>query len=203
MAPDKAQLFSFIPFVHDSVIQKDGTVPFYAGKMTKDDIKEFISLLKIKVHADGAVQTIHLFLQEYNQMMGRDGWDSLAEDVEYIGSVCDLYLCDLQYKFAVHVQLHTIIGVMSTNGQHRTGKGILVGENWKETTETHFVEDPNELRQHMSDQLQVLLGSILYQPVTVNIHYPKSGTWDEDGIVNIKAYSAAEDTQGGLQVLYT
>jgi hypothetical protein len=43
------------------------------------------------------------------------------------------------------------MGVMSTNGQHRTGKGILVGENWKETTETHFVEDPNELRQDVSD----------------------------------------------------
>jgi hypothetical protein len=72
------------------------------------------------------------------------------------------------------------MGVMSTNGQHRTGKGILVGENWKETKKTHFVEDPNELQQDVSDQLQVPLGSILYQSFTVNIHYPKSCTWTED-----------------------
>jgi hypothetical protein len=116
-------------------------------------------------------------------------------------SLIDLPVCDLHYKLAVHVQCHTVMRVMSTNGQHHTGKGILVGENWKEATETHFVEDPNELRQDVSDQLQVPLGSILYQPVTVNIHYPKSGTWYEDVIADIKAYSAAEDKQGGLQVL--
>jgi hypothetical protein len=76
-----------------------------------------------------------------------------------------------------------------------------VGENWKETTETHFVEDPNELRQYVSGQLQVPLGRILYQPVTVNIHYPKSCVWTEDFIAYLKAYSAAEDKQGRLQVL--
>jgi hypothetical protein len=70
-----------------------------------------------------------------------------------------------------------------------------------ETTETHFVEDTNELRQDVSHQLQVPLGSILYQPVTVNIHYPKSCTWTEDVITDLKAYSVAEDKQGGLQVL--
>jgi hypothetical protein len=93
------------------------------------------------------------------------------------------------------------MGVRSTNDQHRTGKGILMGENWMETTETHFVEDPNELRQDVSDQLQVPLGSILYKTVTVDIHYPKSFVWTEDFIADLKAYSAAEDKQGGLQVL--
>jgi hypothetical protein len=93
------------------------------------------------------------------------------------------------------------MGVMSTNGQHHTGKGIMVGKNWKETTETHFVEDPNELRQDVSDQLQVILGSILYQPVTVNIHYLKSCVWTEDFIADLVAYSAAEDKHGGLHVL--
>jgi hypothetical protein len=190
-----------MPFVHDGVIHKNLPVNFYAGRMAKDDIKEFMSLFKINGHADGAMQAIQLFLQKYNQMRGRDGWDSLAEDVEYVRSVDDLYLCDLQSKLAAHVQLHTLIGVLSTNGQHRTGKVILVGENWKEMTETYFVEDPNELQQNVSDQLQVHLGHILYQPVTVNIHYPKSHTWDEDVIADIKAYNAAEDKQGGLQLI--
>jgi hypothetical protein len=57
------------------------------------------------------------------------------------------------------------------------------------------------LRQDVSDQLQVPLGSILYQPVTFNIHYPKSCAWTEDVIADLKACSAAEDKQGGLQVL--
>jgi hypothetical protein len=200
-APNKARLFSCMPFVHDGIIHKDVPVPFCAGHMTKEDIEEFLSLFKIKGHIDGAMQAIQLFLQKYSQMKGREGWDSLAEDVEYIGSVDELPLCDLQYKLDVNVQRHTMMGGMSTNGQHRTGKGILVGENWKETTETHFVEDPNELCQYVSNQLQVSLGSILYQPVTVNINYPKSCTWNKDVIADLNAYSAAEDKQGGLQVL--
>jgi hypothetical protein len=57
----------------------------------------------------------------------------LAEDADYVGYIDDLPLCDLQYKLAIHVQESTTMGGMSTNGQHRTGKGILVGENWKET----------------------------------------------------------------------
>jgi hypothetical protein len=77
-APDKAQLFSCIPFVHDGIIHIDITVHLYAGDMTKDDIKEFMSLFKIKGHADGSMQAIQLFLQKYNHMKGRKGWDSLA-----------------------------------------------------------------------------------------------------------------------------
>jgi hypothetical protein len=30
-APDKARLFSCVPFVHDGILHKDVTVPFYAG----------------------------------------------------------------------------------------------------------------------------------------------------------------------------
>jgi hypothetical protein len=47
------------------------------------------------------------------------------------------------------------------------------------------------------------LWGILYQPVTVNIHYPKSCIWTEDVIADFKAYSAAEDKQGRLQLLCT
>jgi hypothetical protein len=94
-APDKARLFSCIPFVHYGIIHKYVLVTFYAGQTTMDDIKEFMSLFKIKGHADGAMQAIHLFLQKYNKMKGRNGWDSLTEDVEYIGSIDDLPLCDL------------------------------------------------------------------------------------------------------------
>jgi hypothetical protein len=45
------------------------------------------------------------------------------------------------------------------------------------------VEDPKELQQEVSDQLKVSAGSILYQPVTVSIHYPKSNPWIQEVIV--------------------
>jgi hypothetical protein len=82
--------------------------------MNMEDIKEFMSLFKIKGHTDGAMQALQLFLQKYNQTKGREGWDGLAEDVDYIDSVDDLPLCDLHYKLVVHVQRHTTMGVMST-----------------------------------------------------------------------------------------
>jgi hypothetical protein len=62
-APDKAQLFSCMPFVHDCILHKDVPVPFYAGQMTKDDIEEFLYLSKIKGHADGTMQAIQLLLK--------------------------------------------------------------------------------------------------------------------------------------------
>jgi hypothetical protein len=186
-SPDKAQLYSCMPFVHDGILHKDVLVPFYAGQMTQEDIREFMSLFKVKGHAEGAMQAIQLFLQKYSNMKGRKGWDDLAEDFDYVGTIDDLPLCDLQYKLAVHVQECTTMGVMSTNGQHHTGKGIMVGENWKDTIETHFVSDPSELRQDASDQLQVPTGCILYQPVTINIHYPELCVWTEDFIADLKA----------------
>jgi hypothetical protein len=36
--------------------------------------------------------------------------------VDYIGSIDNFPLCDLQYKLDVHIQHHTTMGVMSTNG---------------------------------------------------------------------------------------
>jgi hypothetical protein len=101
-APDKARLFSCMPFVHDSILHKDVPVPFYAGQMTKEDIKQFMSLFKIKGHADGAMQAIQLFLQKYNNMKGREGWDSLAEYIDYIGSIDNLPLCDLHAVHALY-----------------------------------------------------------------------------------------------------
>jgi hypothetical protein len=73
------------------------------------------------------MQDIQLFFKKYSNMKGRKGWDDLAEDVDYVRNIDDLPLCDLQYNLAVHVQESTTMGVMSTNDQHRTGKGILVG----------------------------------------------------------------------------
>jgi hypothetical protein len=49
----------------------------------------------------------------------------------------------------------------------------------------------------------VSLGSILYQLVTVNIHYPRSSTWSQYVIEDLESYNAAEEKQGELQVTHT
>jgi ubiquitin len=77
-SPDKARLFYCTPFVHDGIMHKDVSVPFYSGKMTQEDIKVFMSLFKIKGHAEGAMRAIQLFLQKYSNMKGRKGWDDLG-----------------------------------------------------------------------------------------------------------------------------
>jgi hypothetical protein len=59
------------------------------------------------------------------------------------------------------------------------------------------------LQQELYEKLQVPGGTIIYQLATVNIHYPKSNTWSQEVIEDLKSYSAAEDKQGGLQVIHT
>jgi hypothetical protein len=117
-------LFSCMLFVHDGVRHKHLLVPFYAGQMTKQDSVVFMDLFKIKVHGDGAMQALWLFLQKYITMKDRGRWDTLAEDIKFVGPVDALPLCELEYQLeyqlAVHVQLHTLMGVMSTNRQNRT-----------------------------------------------------------------------------------
>jgi hypothetical protein len=83
-----------------------------------------------KGQADGSVHAIQLFLQKYSTMRDRAGLECLAEDVDYVGSIDKLSTYDLQWTLVEHVQVETDLGVMTTNGQHRTGKGILVGEKW-------------------------------------------------------------------------
>jgi hypothetical protein len=94
-APYKTRLYSCKPFVYDGILHKDVPVPFYAGQMTQEDIRVFMSLFKIKGHADGAMQAIQLCLQKYSNMKGRKRWYDLAEDVDYGGNIDDLPLCDL------------------------------------------------------------------------------------------------------------
>jgi hypothetical protein len=73
-----------------------------------------------------------------------------------------------------------------------------------ETNDTGYEHEPRELQQQdISKQLNLPLGSILYQPVTVNIHYPKNNTWTQEVIEDLESSSADVDKQGELQVTRT
>jgi hypothetical protein len=82
--PDKARLYSCMPFLYYGILHKDVPVPLY-----------------IKGHADGVMQAIQLFLQKYSNMKGRKGWDELAEDVDYVGNIDDLpfFICSTSWMF--------------------------------------------------------------------------------------------------------
>jgi hypothetical protein len=43
----------------------------------------------------------------------------------------------------------------------------------------------------------------MYQPVIVNIHYPKSNAWSQDVIEDLHSNSDDEDKHGTLQVTHT
>jgi hypothetical protein len=203
--PDKAQLYSCMKFFQGGKIYKKLTVPFWAGQITKEDIAKFMKLLKLKGQADGPLQAIQLFLQKYSTMReDRDGWDRLAEDVDYVVSIDKLSTYDVQWKLAEYVQVEMDMGVMTTNGQPNTVKGILVGEILVETNDTAYEHEPRELQQQdVSKQLNLPLGSILYEPVTINIHYPKNNNWTQEVIEDLESYSADDEKQGELQVMRT
>jgi hypothetical protein len=79
-----------------------------------------------------------------------------------------------------------------------------VGGKWVETNNTDYEHDPRELQQQdVSKQLYVPLGSIIFQLVTINIHYSKSNTWTQEVIEDLESYSAADDKYVELQVRRT
>jgi hypothetical protein len=91
------------PSFHTSFVM----IHFSSGPMTKEDIVVFMDLFKLKGQADGAMQALQLFLQKYSTMRYRDGWDRLAHDVEFVGPVEELDLCDLGNHLDIHVQYKT------------------------------------------------------------------------------------------------
>ena len=110
-------------------------------------------------------------------------WIKMAEEIGFVGEVAEMEDFQLQFKITVFVQDRTDMGVMGTNGCHRYKKCIMVGENWLETNDMSYQQNVEELQKEVSEQLKVPEGSILYQPVTVNIHYPRSNTCNQDVLV--------------------
>ena len=91
---------------------------------------------------------------------------------------------------------------MATNGAHRIGWSIYYCEDWDTTYETWYTDESNllKLRKKPAQKMAVPETSILFQPVTVNIHYPKEKVWSEDIIQDLFGYSASEYKQGSLTV---
>jgi hypothetical protein len=92
-----------------------------------------MALFKINGTMDELIQVLQLFLQKYRSLTGREEWEDLSEDVEFIGPVYKTPLLSLKYQLDEHVQHETCMSVTTTNRGHHTAKGILVGggAGWK------------------------------------------------------------------------
>jgi hypothetical protein len=90
---------------------------------------------------------------------------------------------------------------MATNGAHRIAKAVYHGEAWLEIYETWYdgtQKTTNHLLKNPTSILEIPRDSILYQGISVTVHYPKRKCWTKEIIQDLKSYSTAHDHQGIL-----
>ena len=170
---DKAQLFSCTGLTFDNKYTKNVPTNAYADQLTSEDVKFFLKLFKINSDTDDPLIALQLFLQKYQSLHTREEWEKLTQDVGFIDSTDLMTDSELHFAVAEWIQSKSNFGLMATNGAHRISLAVYYGENQKFTTATTYKESKEHLFLDPSEKKDVPETSILYQPVTVNIHYPK------------------------------
>jgi hypothetical protein len=90
---------------------------------------------------------------------------------------------------------------MATNGAHRIAKAVYHSEAWQEIYETWYngtQKTTNHLFKNPTSILEIPRYSILYQGISITVHYPKQKCWTMEIIQDLKSYSAVQDQQGIL-----
>jgi hypothetical protein len=93
------------------------------------------------------------------------------------------------------------IGLMATNGAHHIANAVYHGESWQEIYKTWYIgtqETTNHLLKNPTSILEIPRDTILYQGISVTVHYPTQKSWTKEIIQDLKSYSAAQDQQGIL-----
>jgi hypothetical protein len=92
------------------------------------------------------------------------------------------------------IQEKNPIGLMATNGAHRITKAVYHGEAWLEIYETWY-DGKQKTKKHLlknpTSILEIPRDSILFQGISVTVHYPKRKCWTQEIIQDLKSYSAA------------
>jgi hypothetical protein len=109
-------------------------------------------------------------------------------------------LPELEFQISESIQDRSELGLMAANGAHCIAWSTYYCENWATTYETWYKDSATQLLKDRNDTMDVSSTSILFQPFTVNIHYPKTNKWSQDVITDLKSYSASEYKQGSLAV---
>jgi hypothetical protein len=111
------------------------------------------------------------------------------------------YTSKLERVLVKWIQEKTPIGIMATNGSHRIANAVYHDEAWQEIYETWYngtKNTTNHLLKNPTSILEIPRDSILYQGISVTVHYPKRKCWTKEIVQDLKSYRSAQDQQGIL-----
>jgi hypothetical protein len=94
-------------------------------------------------------------------------------DVGFIDDTPNLILVELEFQLVLSIQNRTDFCITATNGAHRISWSIYYGENWATNYETWYTDYMTKLFKESRNIIKVPRTRIMFQPVTVNIYYPK------------------------------
>jgi hypothetical protein len=100
----------------------------------------------------------------------------MGKDVEFEEDMESKSTSTLQRVLVKWIQEKTPIGLMATNGAHRIAKAVYHGEAWLEIYETWYngtQKTTKKLLKTPTSILEVPRDSILYQGISITVHYPK------------------------------
>jgi hypothetical protein len=106
-----------------------------------------------------------------------------------------MFLPELDFRIAEFIQDRSNFGIVSTNGAHLIAWMTYYGKKWATNYETWYKDSATHLLKDPNVTMEVTATSILFQPVTDNIHYPKTNKWSQDVITDLNSEVAGYSTQ--------
>jgi tRNA G10 N-methylase Trm11 len=117
-----------------------------------------------------------LYLQKYKTLYSKEDWIAMGKYVEFEEDMESKSISELQRVLVKWIQEKTPIGRMATNGAHRISKAIYHGEAWQEIYETWYngtEKTTSHLLKNPTSILEIPRDSIIYQGISITVHYPK------------------------------
>jgi hypothetical protein len=122
----------------------------------------------------------------------------MKKDVEFKKDMESKSTSTLQRVLVRWIQEKIPIGLMATNGAYHIAKAVYHGEAWMDIYETWY-DGTQKTNKHLlkipTSTLEIPRDSIIYQGISVILHYPKRKCWTKEIIQDLKSYSAAQDQQ--------
>jgi hypothetical protein len=197
---NKARLFFCMGLLFNKKYEPHVATDYYTDDLSEEDVKTFLNLFKIESNTKNPLDALQLYLQKYPSLKKKVEWEELGKDIDFFEDTQHMRIHILQFEIAKLIQHRTTFGIMATNGAHRIAWSIYYGKNWATTYDTWYVDSKEKLYRNKSDKMKVPHTSILFQPVTANIHYPEENAWTKDIINDLFTYSKSEDRQGVLAI---
>jgi hypothetical protein len=114
----------------------------------------------------------------------------MGKDVKFEEDMESTSISELQRVLVKWIQEKTPIGLMATNGAHRIAKAVYHGEDWQEIYETWYngtEKTTNHLLKYPASILGIPRDRILYQGISITVHYPKQKCWTKKSFKTLRA----------------